>query len=141
MIDARGPGSIMLVEDDPLSRKLMKDFLEAHAYSVAAVNNGPDALELASQIDLDLIIMDVGLPGMDGLEVTRRLQGDPKLREVPVVAVTAYAMPGDEERMLAAGSKAYLTKPLRFSELLSVVSALIASPGQREEATSSGNEK
>lgn len=141
MSGARGPGSIMLVEDDPLSRKLMKDFLEAHAYAVSAVNNGADALELARQIDLDLIIMDVGLPGMDGLEVTRRLQGDPRLRDVPVVAVTAYAMPGDEERMLAAGAKAYLTKPLRFSELLSVVSGLISPSRQREEAPSRGSEK
>lgn len=119
---------VLLVEDDALSLKLMRDVLQAHGYLVDEATNGTDGLALARQQSPDLIVMDIGLPAMDGVEVTRSLKADPMTVSVPVVAVTAYAMPSDEERMRRAGCDAFLTKPLRFSEFVSVIGRLLAGP-------------
>ena len=118
-------GHILLVEDDALSLKLMKDVLEAHGYKVAQATNGLDGLAMARQQVPDLIVIDIGLPGMDGVEVTRSLKADAAVGTVPVLAVTAYAMPGNEERMRHAGCDAFMTKPLRFSEFVSKVERLL----------------
>jgi two-component system cell cycle response regulator DivK len=117
---------ILLIEDDALSLKLMKDVLEAHGYQVAQAANGPDGLAVARELIPDLIVMDVGLPGMDGVEVTRTLKADASACGIPVLAVSAYAMPGDEARMREAGCEAFMTKPLRFAEFVSEVDRLLA---------------
>jgi two-component system cell cycle response regulator DivK len=127
-------GRVLLVEDDALSLKLMKDVLEANGYQVDQSTNGVDGLAMARQRAPDLIVMDIGLPAMDGVEVTRWLKADPAVRSVPVLAVTAYAMPGDEERMRSAGCDAFLTKPLRFGEFVSVVGRLLAEHGEDHAA-------
>jgi two-component system cell cycle response regulator DivK len=119
------PKLILLVEDDPLSLKLMRDVLQAHGYETSELSNGTEVLAVAGQRVPDLIVMDVGLPGMDGVEVTKSLKGGASTRNVPVLAVTAYAMPADEERMRNAGCDAFLTKPLRFSEFVAVVQGLL----------------
>ena len=124
------PGSavgwrVLLVENDTLSMKLMTDVLEAYGYVVTQATNGADGLALARQEAPDLIVMDIGLPVMDGVEVTRALKQEPVSAGIPVLAVSAYAMPGDEERMRGAGCDAFLTKPLRFSEFVAVVEQLL----------------
>ena len=117
---------ILLIEDDLLSLKLMRDLLKAHGYEVAEAVTGPSGLAAARQERPDLIVMDIGLPGMDGVEVTRLLKAHSSMGSVPVLAVTAYAMPSDEERMRSAGCDGFMTKPLRFAEFLAEVSRLLA---------------
>ena len=123
-----GTKRILLVEDDPISLKLMRDVLQASGYTTEEVTNGVDALTQASESVVDLIVMDIGLPGRDGVETTRCLRLTPRTRAIPIVAVTAYAMPGDEERIRRAGCDAYLTKPLRFAEFMAVVHGLLVKP-------------
>jgi two-component system, cell cycle response regulator DivK len=125
MTDANGRNLVLLVEDDALSLKLMKDFLEAHGYAVAQAANGPDALSLLQMLAPNLVVMDIGLPGMDGIEVTRRLKANAATAAIPLFAVSAYAMPGDEARMREAGCDAFMTKPLRFTDFVAEVGRLL----------------
>jgi CheY-like chemotaxis protein len=104
----------------------MKDALEASGYSVAQAINGPDGLRVARTQSPDLIVIDLGLPGMNGVEVTRILKADPTVRRVPVLAVSAYAMPGDEAQMRGAGCNEFMTKPLRFADFVAAVGRLLA---------------
>jgi two-component system cell cycle response regulator DivK len=104
----------------------MKDVLEASGYEVAQAINGPDGLTVARAQSPDLIVIDIGLPGMDGVEVTRTLKADVTVRSVPILAVSAYAMPGDEERMRGAGCNAFMAKPLRFADFVAAVGRLLA---------------
>ncbi len=115
---------ILLVEDDAISLKLMRDVLAAHGYETAEATTGYGALARAAE-RFDLVVMDIGLPDLDGVEVTRRLKAAPATRAIPVVAVTAYAMPADEQRVRDAGCDVHLTKPLRFGEFLAVVGDLL----------------
>jgi len=116
---------ILVAEDDPVSLKLVRDVLEANEYETACVTSGEAALRVAAEFKPHLIVMDIRLPGIDGLETARRLKADPATAPVPIIAVTAHAMPEDEARILAAGCQAYLPKPLRFSEFVAVVKRLI----------------
>lgn len=103
---------VLIVEDNSLSLELATTVLELAGHDVVQAESGEGVLELARDCRPDLILMDVSLPGKDGLEVTRELKTDPELRAIPVVAVTAHAMAGDQERVLAAGCEGYLTKPI-----------------------------
>lgn len=103
---------VLIVEDNSLSLELATTVLELAGHDVVQAESGEGVLELARDCRPDLILMDVSLPGKDGLEVTRELKADPELRAIPVVAVTAHAMAGDQERVLAAGCEGYLTKPI-----------------------------
>ena len=120
---------ILIVEDDPVSLKLVRDVLQAHGYETEEVMAGEEAVTKAAQLRPDLIVMDIRLPGIDGLEATRRLKSDPSTEGIPIIAVTAHAMPEDEARILAAGCQAYLSKPLRFAEFVSVVKGLLDGTG------------
>ena len=120
---------ILIVEDDPVSRKLVRDVLQANGYETEEVTNGEAAVIRAAELRPDLIVMDIRLPGIDGLEATRRLKSDPSTEGITVIAVTAHAMPEDEARILAAGCQAYLSKPLRFAEFVSVVKGLLDGTG------------
>ena len=117
---------ILIAEDDPVSLKLVRDVLQANGYETKEVTSGEEAVVKAVQSKPDLIVMDIRLPGIDGLEATRRLKSDPSTEEIPIIAVTAHAMPEDEARILAAGCQAYLSKPLRFAEFISVVNGLLS---------------
>lgn len=108
-----------------MSRKLARDALTAHGYEIQEVTNGLDALAAAAALRPDLVVMDISLPGIDGLETTRRLRALPLGRDVPVLAVTAHAMRGDKERALAEGCAAYMTKPLRFADFVAEVRRLL----------------
>ncbi|MGQ3671703.1 response regulator [Xanthobacter sp. TB0136] len=113
--------TVMIVEDNELNMKLFHDLLEAHGYKTVETRSGVEAVELARAHRPDLIIMDIQLPEISGLDVTRKLKADPELKVIPVVAVTAFAMKGDEERIRAGGCEAYLSKPISVMKFLETV--------------------
>ena len=113
--------TVLIVEDNELNMKLFHDLLAAHGYRTVMTRNGLDALNLAREHRPDLILMDIQLPEVSGLEVTRWLKEDVELRDIPVVAVTAFAMKGDEERIRSGGCEAYLSKPISVVTFLETV--------------------
>jgi len=104
--------TILIVDDNPMNLKLAQVLLASQGYEVRTAVDAEDALALLRGFTPRLILMDVQLPGMDGLELTRRLKADPALRSVIILAVTSYAMKGDDERILAAGCDGYIAKPI-----------------------------
>jgi two-component system, cell cycle response regulator DivK len=117
--------TILIVEDNELNMKLFHDLLEAHGYATIQTRNGNDALGLAREHRPDLILMDIQLPGISGLDVTRELKKDPELRAIPVIAVTAFAMKGDEERIREGGCEAYLSKPISVAKFVETVRSFV----------------
>src|SRR5215204_6064044 len=113
--------TVLIVEDNELNMKLFHDLLEAHGYSTLGTRNGIEALELARTHRPDLIVMDIQLPEVSGLEVTKWLKDDPELKTIPVIAVTAFAMKGDEERIREGGCEAYLSKPISVGKFIETV--------------------
>ncbi len=113
--------TVLIVEDNELNMKLFNDLLEAHGYRTIGTRNGIEALDLARQHRPDLILMDIQLPEVSGLEVTKWLKDDPELKGIPVVAVTAFAMKGDEERIREGGCEAYLSKPISVAKFIDTV--------------------
>jgi two-component system cell cycle response regulator DivK len=113
--------TILIVEDNELNMKLFHDLLEAHGYATIETRNGVEALDLARRHKPDLILMDIQLPEVSGLEITKWIKEDDELRSIPVVAVTAFAMKGDEERIREGGCEAYLSKPISVSKFLETV--------------------
>ncbi|MGN6748276.1 MAG: response regulator [Xanthobacteraceae bacterium] len=120
--------TVLIVEDNELNMKLFHDLLEAHGYATLATRNGKEALDLARERRPDLILMDIQLPEVSGLEVTKQLKDDQELRHIPVVAVTAFAMKGDEERILAGGCEAYLSKPISVGKFIETVRRYLGAP-------------
>lgn len=119
---------VLIAEDDALSLKLMRDALQAGGFETSEIGDGSLAVDAAVAFPPDLIVMDIGLPGLDGIEATRLLRADRRTASIPVVAVTAFAMAEDERRMREAGCDAFLTKPLKLRELLAVIRGLIRPP-------------
>ena len=113
--------TVLIVEDNELNMKLFHDLLEAHGYATLGTRNGIEALDLARQHHPDLIIMDIQLPEVSGLEVTKWLKEDDSLKAIPVVAVTAFAMKGDEEVIRQGGCEAYISKPISVTNFLETV--------------------
>ncbi len=113
--------TVLVVEDNVLNMKLFHDLLKAHGYNVLQTRDGMEALRLARQHRPDMIIMDIQLPGISGLEVTKWLKDDEMLKTIPVVAITAFAMKGDEERYLEGGCDAYIAKPISIANFLQTV--------------------
>jgi two-component system cell cycle response regulator DivK len=112
---------VLVVEDNDMSRKLFRDVLQATGYSTLEVTTGEDAVELAVSHGPALVLMDVQLPGIDGVEALERLRRDERTATTPVLALTAQAMHGDRDRFLAAGFDGYLSKPIDVVELLRTV--------------------
>ena len=112
---------ILVVEDNEKNMKLFRDVLQASGYETVEATTGEDAIELAGSAAPALVLMDVQLPGMDGVEALAHLRGDERTAAIPVLALTAQAMHGDPERFLAAGFDAYLSKPVDIVRLLSTV--------------------
>ena len=121
----RMPKTVLIVEDNELNMKLFHDLLEAHGYQTVGTRNGIEALDLARKHRPDLILMDIQLPEVSGLEVTKWLKDDPELKAIPVVAVTAFAMKGDEERIREGGCEAYISKPISVSHFLDTIRRLM----------------
>ena len=112
---------VLIVEDNELNMKLFHDLLDAQGYETLQTREGLQALALARQHHPDLILMDIQLPEISGLEVTKWLKEDDELSHIPVVAVTAFAMKGDEERIRAGGCAAYIAKPISVGPFLEIV--------------------
>ena len=119
------PKTVMIVEDNELNMKLFNDLLESRGYSIIQTRNGMEAIGLARAHHPDLILMDIQLPQVSGLEVTKWIKDDPELRAIPVVAVTAFAMKGDEERIREGGCEAYLSKPISVGKFIETVRRFI----------------
>jgi two-component system cell cycle response regulator DivK len=119
------PKTVLIVEDNELNMKLFHDLLDAHGYATIRTRNGMDALKLARQHHPNLILMDIQLPEVSGLEVTKWLKEDEELRAIPVVAVTAFAMKGDEERIRQGGCEAYISKPISIGTFIATVRRFI----------------
>ena len=118
-------GRILLVEDNLVNQRVVASILRKKGYRVTVTNNGREALNELHKRDFGLVIMDVQMPEVDGLETTRRIRREPRWRDLPIVAMTAYAMTGDREKCLAAGMNAYLSKPVHSALLLSTVETYI----------------
>jgi two-component system cell cycle response regulator DivK len=113
--------TVLIVEDNELNMKLFHDLLEAHGYETLQTRTGMEALELARAHRPDLILMDIQLPEVSGLEVTKWIKEDDELKTIPVIAVTAFAMKGDEERIRQGGCEAYISKPISVAKFLETV--------------------
>jgi two-component system cell cycle response regulator DivK len=120
--------TVLIVEDNELNMKLFHDLLEAHGYQTVGTRNGIEALDLARKYRPDLILMDIQLPEVSGLEVTKWLKDDAELKAIPVVAVTAFAMKGDEERIREGGCEAYLSKPISVGKFIETIRHFLGSP-------------
>jgi two-component system cell cycle response regulator DivK len=123
-----GHRTVLIVEDNELNMKLFHDLLAAHGYTTIQTRNGLEALELARRHRPALILMDIQLPEVSGLEVTKWLKEDDELRTIPVVAITAFAMKGDEERIRSGGCEAYISKPISVSGFLETVHRFVGDP-------------
>jgi two-component system, cell cycle response regulator DivK len=117
--------TVLIVEDNELNMKLFHDLLAAHGYSTLQTRDGMEALSMAREHHPDLILMDIQLPEVSGLEVTRWIKEDANLKDIPVVAVTAFAMKGDEEKIRDGGCEAYLAKPISVSKFLETIRRFI----------------
>ncbi len=124
------PKKILIVEDNPQNMKVVQMALRPHGYILLEATDGEEALEVINNGERpDLILLDIQLPKIDGFEVTRRLRRIPEFSHVPIIAVTAYAMRGDEEKIVGAGCDAYLPKPINTRELPRLVAEML----QRQE--------
>jgi CheY-like chemotaxis protein len=122
--------TVLVIEDNALNRKLVRVLLSQEPFSLLFAETAEEGLELAREISPDLILMDVRLPGIDGLEATRRIRSDEQLRDTTVVAFTAHAMRGDREKAFSAGCDGYITKPIDTRNFAEQVHRFLASPAQ-----------
>jgi two-component system cell cycle response regulator DivK len=116
---------VLIVEDNPANMTLATFLLQAAGHVVLRARDAETGIALARVEQPDLVLMDIQLPGMDGLEATALLKSEPSTRAIPVIALTALAMKGDEQRILAAGCDGYIAKPLAYKEFLATISALL----------------
>ena len=116
---------ILIVEDNPLNMRLMEMTLEAKNYTLLKATDGEEALDMATREQPDLIIMDIQLPKLNGLEVTRKLRDTLALSHIPIIAITAYAMKGDKEEAIKAGCDVYLTKPINTRQLPVMIAEML----------------
>lgn len=113
--------TVLIVEDNELNMKLFHDLLEAHDIGTLETRNGKDVMEIARTKKPDLILMDIQLPEISGLDITKMLKADDDLKSIPVIAVTAFAMKGDEEKIRESGCEDYISKPISVTDFLEVV--------------------
>lgn len=117
--------TVLIVEDNELNMKLFNDLLQAHGYHTVQTMDGREVLRLAREKRPDLILMDIQLPEISGLEVTKLLKADDELKSIPVIAVTAFAMKGDEEKIRDGGCEGYLAKPISVPIFLETISKFL----------------
>ena len=120
------PKRILVVEDNQLSLTLLHQVLKAHGYEILQTPEGRAAIDLARDQQPDLILMDIGLPDICGLDVTRLLKQDDRTKAIPIIAVTAFAMPGDEKKALDSGCDAYFAKPISLDNLLRTIESMLS---------------
>ena len=117
--------TILIVEDNDLNMRLLNDLLQAHGYSTLQTMDGRDVIKIAREHNPDLILMDIQLPEISGLEVTKMLKADDDLKSIPVIAVTAFAMKGDEEKIREGGCEGYIAKPISVPTFLDTISKFL----------------
>ncbi|OHC01504.1 MAG: two-component system response regulator [Planctomycetes bacterium RIFCSPHIGHO2_12_39_6] len=117
--------NVMVVEDNEKNRKLMRVVLKAKGYNVIEAATGEEALNILKNQKPDIILMDIQLPGIDGITLIKQIKGTTNLQDIPIIAVTAYAMKGDEEKIMEAGCDAYVSKPINTQELPLIVEKYI----------------
>ena len=123
---------VLVVEDNELNLRLFCDLLRAHDYDAEAVRDGREALDRARAFEPDLIVMDIQMPHVTGLELTIAIRADAELAAIPIMAVTAYAGKGDEERIRAAGADAYVSKPISLLRFIETVEGLTSLPAANQ---------
>ncbi len=119
------PKKVLIVEDNELNMKLFSDLLDAHGFETEQTREGLKAINLAKKFRPDLILMDIQLPEVSGLEVTKWIKDDKTLSDIPIIAVTAFAMKGDEKRIRDGGCEAYISKPINVSSFLATIRKFI----------------
>ncbi|MGQ0663253.1 MAG: response regulator [Pseudomonadota bacterium] len=119
------PKTVLIVEDNDLNRKLFHDLLVAHGYGTFETRDGMEAMRIAREHRPDLILMDIQLPEVSGLDVAKWLKDDPDLQDIPLIAVTAFAMKGDEEKIRQGRCEAYIAKPISVKDFLETVQRLL----------------
>ena len=123
---------ILVVEDNELNLKLFCDLLRAHGYETEPVRDGREAVERAREFGPELVIMDIQMPYINGLELIEQLKADEELKTIPIMAVTAYAAKGDEERIRDAGAEGYVSKPISVIRFVEAVAGLLAAAAERD---------
>lgn len=127
MVEGHGvKKTILVVEDNPKNMRLMRMILSANGYDVLEATDGEEGLKMAQEGRPDLIVLDIQLPKMEGTEVAKRLRAMPEFDGIPLIALTAYAMKGDQERILEAGFDSYMSKPIDTRELPSLVAQMLS---------------
>ncbi len=119
------PKTILIVEDNELNMKLFNDLLQAHGYETLQTKDGREAMEMTEKHHPDLILMDIQLPKISGLEITRQIKQKDDLKSIPVIAVTAFAMKGDEEKIMEGGCDGYISKPISVPTFLETVAGFL----------------
>jgi two-component system cell cycle response regulator DivK len=132
---------ILIAEDNPTNRELLRELLEIRGYGVAEACDGKEALAIVEQAPPDLVLLDIDMPLMDGFAVVRKLRENPRFTSLPVVAVTAYAMQGDREKIMNSGFDGYLSKPINSGLLVHELSRLLAHPNTESVAPTQPLEK
>ena len=125
---------VLVVEDNELNLKLFCDLLRAHGFAAEPVKDGREAVALAREFAPDLVVMDIQMPYVTGLELIQQMKLDPQLRAIPIMAVTAYAGHEDEERIRAAGANAYVSKPISLARFMEEVRALVPAESPQPES-------
>jgi len=120
--------TVLIAEDNPTNRELLRELLETRGYLVAEACNGQEALAMVEQAPPDILLLDIGMPRLDGFAVVRKLRENPRFASLPVVAVTAYAMQGDREKIMHSGFDGYLSKPVNSVFLVEELGRLLAHP-------------
>lgn len=115
---------VLVVDDDLINMKLVVEILNSLDFRVQTANNGYEALIMADKDPYDLILMDIGLPGIDGIETTRRMKDKPGYNKAPIIALTAFAMKGDRERFMDAGFDYYISKPIRVTDFINLIKGI-----------------
>ena len=120
---------ILVVEDQEDNRRIIRDLLMSAGYELIEAVDGEAGVRLAKEQRPDLILMDIQLPGIDGYEATRRIKQNPELRHIPIIVVTSYALSGDDQKAMAAGSDAYMAKPFSPRQLLATIRKFLPEAG------------
>jgi CheY-like chemotaxis protein len=121
---------VLIAEDNAVNRELLRELLELRGYTVLEACDGQEALRMIEQAQPELLLLDIGMPVMDGFAVIKNIRENPRLAKLPVVAVTAYAMRGDQERILSSGFDGYLSKPVNPSSLAQELDRVLTKGGQ-----------
>ncbi|HXM69160.1 MAG TPA: response regulator [Candidatus Acidoferrum sp.] len=124
--------TVLIAEDNPTNRELLRELLEIRGYTVAEACNGQEALAMVEQEPPDILLLDIGMPVLDGFAVVRKLRENPRFASLPVVAVTAYAMQGDSEKIMNSGFDGYLSKPVSSSLLAQELDRLSSRQNNRK---------